>query len=152
MTEQLTERMKPVLLKERMLADGSYEKLKTGKAADPNATKLPANPMRNTGFAPAVRRVEPQKLWDMSDRKHQLMEVAEGTISMDAFIAQFSDEQLADLLGGQPNTGVANTFGFGNLPEYGVPNAMTADGPAGLRILPEVGVHTTAFPCATLLA
>lgn len=151
-TEQLTERMKPVLLKERMLADGSYEKLKTGKAADPNATKLPANPMRNTGFAPAVRRVEPQKLWDMSDRKHQLMEVAEGTISMDAFIAQFSDEQLADLLGGQPNTGVANTFGFGNLPEYGVPNAMTADGPAGLRILPEVGVHTTAFPCATLLA
>lgn len=25
-------------------------------------------------------------------------------------------------------------------------------GPAGLRIRPEVGVHTTAFPCATLLA
>jgi len=29
---------------------------------------------------------------------------------------------------------------------------MTADGPAGLRITPECGVHTTAFPCATLLA
>ena len=29
---------------------------------------------------------------------------------------------------------------------------MTADGPAGLRILPECGVCTTAWPCATLLA
>ena len=61
-------------------------------------------------------------------------------------------DDLISLLCGQPNTGVANTYGFGNLPEYGVPNIMTADGPAGLRIRPEVGVHTTAFPCATLLA
>jgi beta-glucosidase len=29
---------------------------------------------------------------------------------------------------------------------------MTTDGPAGLRIQPQVGVKTTAFPCATLLA
>lgn len=65
---------------------------------------------------------------------------------------QLSDSDMAELLGGQPNTGVANTFGFGNLPEYGVPNIMTADGPAGLRIAPECGVCTTAWPCATMLA
>lgn len=59
---------------------------------------------------------------------------------------------MAELLGGQPNTGVANTFGFGNLPEYGVPNLMTADGPAGLRIAPECGIYTTAWPCATMMA
>ena len=29
---------------------------------------------------------------------------------------------------------------------------MTADGPAGLRVRPERGVNTTAWPCATLLA
>ena len=46
----------------------------------------------------------------------------------------------------------ANTFGMGNLPEYGIPNIMTADGPAGLRIQPQCGVNTTAWPCATLLA
>ena len=40
---------------------------------------------------------------------------------------------------------MANTYGYGNLPLFGVPNAMTADGPAGLRIKPEVGVKTTAF-------
>ena len=78
--------------------------------------------------------------------------MAKGEATLDAFIAQLSDEDLAWLLGGQPNTGVANTFGYGNLPGYGVPNAMPADGPAGVRILPHVGVKTTAFPCACLLA
>lgn len=65
---------------------------------------------------------------------------------------QLPDEDLAHLLGGQPNTGVANTFGWGNLPDYGVPSVMTADGPAGLRIAPECSVYTTAWPCATQLA
>jgi beta-glucosidase len=78
--------------------------------------------------------------------------VADGKISLDAFVAQLSDEDLCYLLQGQPNTGIANTQGFGNLPEFGVPNAMTSDGPAGVRILPECGVYTTAFPCSTQLA
>ena len=46
---------------------------------------------------------------------HFLIEVAEGKITLEEFMAQLSDEQLTELLGGQPNTGVANTFGFGNL-------------------------------------
>lgn len=71
---------------------------------------------------------------------------------MDEFLDQLTLDQLIDLLGGQPNTGVANTFGFGNLEEYGVPNVMTSDGPAGIRIKEECGVTTTAFPCATALA
>lgn len=73
-------------------------------------------------------------------------------MTLDEFLAQMTDEELAHLLGGQPNTGVANTFGFGNMPDYGIPGVMTADGPAGLRIEPKCGVKTTAWPCATLLA
>lgn len=79
-------------------------------------------------------------------------DVAEGKMSLDEFVSTLPEEDLAALLGGQPNTGVANTYGVGNLPKYGVPNIMTADGPAGLRIAPECGVCTTAWPCATLLA
>lgn len=56
------------------------------------------------------------------------------------------------LLGGQPSTGVANTFGMGYNRRHGIPNIMTADGPAGLRLLPECGIYTTAWPCATSLA
>ncbi|MCD8119358.1 MAG: glycoside hydrolase family 3 C-terminal domain-containing protein [Lachnospiraceae bacterium] len=68
------------------------------------------------------------------------------------FVRSLPDRELAELLGGQPNTGVANTYGVGNLPRYGVPNIMTADGPAGLRIEKKCGVSTTAWPCATGLA
>ena len=81
-----------------------------------------------------------------------LSDVAGGALSLDAFLSQLSDEDLIHLLGGQPNVGVSNTFGIGNLPEYGVPNITTADGPAGLRIEQQCGICTTAWPCATLLA
>lgn len=80
------------------------------------------------------------------------MDVFNGKLTLDEFINQLSDEEMVRMLGGQPNRGVANTYGFGNLPRCGIPNVMTADGPAGLRIKPDRGVTTTAFPCATLLA
>ena len=86
------------------------------------------------------------------DKKHLLSEVTEGKLSLDEFMKQLSVEELAELLGGQPNPGVANTYGMGNLRDYGVPNVMTADGPAGLRIQPQCHVYTTAWPCATMLA
>lgn len=53
---------------------------------------------------------------------------------------------------GQPNVGVANTRGFGNLPDLGVPNATTSDGPAGIRINRRCGVFTTGFPCPNQVA
>ncbi|MGN1266319.1 MAG: glycoside hydrolase family 3 protein, partial [Dorea sp.] len=70
----------------------------------------------------------------------------------DEFVAQLSEENLIHLLGGQQNLTVADTHGIGNLPEYGVPNVMTADGPAGLRLMADRGVYTTAWPCSTQLA
>ena len=82
----------------------------------------------------------------------KLIDVFNGKVTMDEFIAQLTDDELVELTYGKPNTGVANTFGMGNLPKYGVPNVMTADGPAGLRIDRCVGVRTTAFPCATMIA
>jgi beta-glucosidase len=81
-----------------------------------------------------------------------LTDVVDSKITLDEFMAQLSDDELLHLLGGQPNEGVANTFGIGNLPEYGIPNIMTADGPAGIRINPVTGIRTTAWPCGTMLA
>lgn len=154
-TEQLSPRMVPTSLKKRMLADGEYEELPLGEPNDPDETAL--DPMNNVsrfgGEWPAVRAVE-RNARRSNDRAQTLdfNLVAEGKLSLDDFIDSLTDEEAAHLLGGQPNTGVANTWGFGNLPQYHVPNAMTADGPAGLRIHPDCCVRTTAFPCATLLA
>ena len=151
-TMQLQERVAPVLLKERMLSDGSYE-------------ALPVQPDYGIDMSPDFMEGKPPYKGNWADdavaqavgegtpaEKAMLIDVVNGKVTMEQFLAQLTNGQLIDLLCGQPNTGVANTFGMGNLPEYGVPNLMTADGPAGVRIRPSMGVCTTAWPCATLLA
>ncbi|MGB4659088.1 MAG: glycoside hydrolase family 3 N-terminal domain-containing protein, partial [Mobilitalea sp.] len=153
--EQLTPKIVPTSLKERMLADGSFEQLTISEATDPDACEMDKLPGELTdGFSPAVRAQVGHHLWKQPFKKgiRNFYEVADGTMTLDEFLAQMTDEEVAHLLGGQPNAGVANTFGYGNMSEYGIPNVMTADGPAGLRIQPQCGVNTTAWPCTTLLA
>ena len=151
-TRQLTSHMAPSCLKERMLSDGTFEELPQSPCPDMNECVFEKmTPGTEEGLYPAVRGCARGALFDNQGRK-QFIEVAEGKITLDAFMAQLSDDDLLHLLGGQPGTGVANTYGFGNLPEYGVPSIMTADGPAGLRISGECSMCTTAWPCATLLA
>lgn len=153
-TEQLASHMNPTSLKERMLADGSFEALPQSAPNEPNACIFPKmEPGTEESIVPEIKHYAPCYM-----RKRQkegarpFMEVAEGKMTLEEFMAQLSDDDLIHLLGGQPNTSVSNTFGLGNLPEYGIPTITTADGPAGLRIVPECCVATTAFPCATLLA
>ena len=153
--EQLESRLTPSCLPKRMLADGSYEELPQSERNDPNANELERMPEdKMEGDVPAVRGRGRYQLWKEPYKKGARIfkEVAEGKLTPEEFLAQLTDEEVAHLLGGQPNTGVANTFGYGNLPEYGVPSIMTADGPAGLWIAPECGVTTTCWPCSTLLA
>ena len=153
-TEQLTSKLAPVSLEKRMLPDGSFEQLPTSAPRDMNVCIFEKMiPGTEEAMVPAVRARERHMIiYNYVKDAKLLIDVAEGRASLDEFIAQLSDEDLIHLLGGQPNTGVANTFGIGSLPEYGVPNIMTADGPAGVRIAEQCGVCTTAWPCATALA
>ncbi len=141
---QLSQRLMPSSLEKRLCADGSFESLPVHPCAAPETN------LEHFEHAPAVRAQSPRSR--NVPAPLQLEQVASGEITLAQFIAQLTDEDLAWLLGGQPNTGVANTWGVGNQPLYGIPNIMTADGPAGLRVHEETGVKTTAFPCATLLA
>ena len=151
-TRQFAAHMVPSSLKERMLSDGTFEELPQTKCNDMNACVFEKmEPGTEEGLKPGVRGCARGALFDNYGKK-QFIDVAEGKLSLDEFMAQLSDDDLIHLLGGQPNTGVANTFGFGNLPDYGVPSIMTADGPAGLRISGDCVINTTAWPCATLLA
>lgn len=153
-TKQLGSKCMPCRLSERMLADGSFEQLPTMEPCKEEGMERQEKESVE-GIMPAVRaqgRYSREAVKNNRDGKDSLSDVAGGKISLDEFVNQLSLEDLIHLLGGQPNTGVANTMGMGNLPEYGIPNVMTADGPAGLRIKPECGVTTTAWPCATLLA
>ena len=149
-TEQLTARMVPTCLEKRLLADGSWESLPTAPCNDFNATAL--TPMEDDELhaTPELRAVPRIKNFGRLSVA-RLQDVADGKISLEDFVSSLPEEDLASLLGGQPNVGLANTFGYGNNPVYGIPSIMTADGPAGIRFHEGLGVTTTAFPCATLL-
>ena len=150
-TRQLTARMVPTCLERRLRADGTTEPLPTAPCNDFNATAL--SPLNDNAIhaTPEVRAVPRIANFGRDSQNPKLQDVVEGNISLEDFISALPMEDLACLLGGQPNMGLANTFGYGNNPIYGIPNIMTADGPAGIRFHRGLGVTTTAFPCATLL-
>lgn len=152
--EQLVSKCAPTSLSKRMLSDGSYEELPQSECHDMNECVIQKMvPATEEALVPETRaRARFMLMHPYAEGAKPLEEVAEGRMSMDEFLAQLSDKDLISLLGGQPNLGVADTHGFGNLPEYGVPNVMTADGPAGLRLHEDRGVFTTSWPCATLMA
>ena len=149
--EQLSEKCSPCRLAERMMSDGSLEKLTVDLSCNIRKNVLGDTEEWKDGLKPIIRGVDLNCTEENPDHIN-LMDVYEGKRNLEEFLAQFTDLELADLLGGQPNQGIANTFGFGNNPRYGVPSLMTTDGPAGVRILPEYAIYTTAWPCTTLLA
>ena len=130
----------------RLTADGSH-------AAVENAEPLPFPAMDKEKF---LRGAAPENScnarMDTGHGEPSLLDVAQGKASLEALLDDLSLEEMISMLGGQPNRGVANTYGLGGLNRHEIPNVMTADGPAGLRIEKRCGVTTTAFPCATLLA
>ncbi len=125
---------RPFALKQRMLADGSFEALPTGEPVY----------MSGVGKHKLSGAKAPEKPVMFDDIGEK--------ITLDEFTAQFTLEELMDFVGGQKPTGVANTGCFGGLERLKVPPIPTADGPAGLRLGTETGIPTTAWPCATLLA
>lgn len=140
----------PVLLTRRLQADGTYREVETHPELQPDLYSYDKDAVG--GFAPETVARPSEPLWSAASSVIKLIDVEEKKATIEEFMAQLTDEEMVRLLCGQPNTGVANTFGMGNLPKYGVPNVMTEDGPAGVRINPDCGVNTTAWPCATLLA
>lgn len=130
--EQLSSRCSPCKLPRRMLADGTYEPLPQREEVFYYPLNAPI-----TEAAPA----DPV-MFDGVGKK----------ISVDGFVAQFTDRELCEFMGGDPNVGVSNTSCFSGMQRLGVPSVPTADGPAGLRLDSHHGIATTAWPCATLLA
>ena len=131
-TEQLNNWCKPFKLEKRMLSDGSFESLSTSE----ESYYYSVNELSGASA--------PDELVKFDDVGEK--------ISMDEFVAQFTLDELMYFVGGQKTTGVCNTGSFGGIQRLDIPYFPTADGPAGLRLEPDTGIPTTAWPCATLLA
>ena len=144
----------PTSLHKRLRSDGTYEELPYSEPHDINECIFEKiTPGYEEGIMPERRGRERYGLFQSCpEGKLSITEVLDGKKTLDEFLETLSDDELIHLLEGHPNTGVANTCGFGDLPEYDLPAFMTADGPAGVRISEETGITTTAWPCGTLLA
>lgn len=134
-TEQLHSYCAPEKLDKRMTADGSYKTLE-------------CKPITRTGFPCEYKIAEAPD----AETPYTLLDVANGIIDLDTFIAQLTDEEMCHLVGGQTGFGISSTSGMGYLLKYEIPLFMTADGPAGLRARTGSEIPTTAFPVATALA
>ncbi len=135
--EQLSENCPPKKLSKRLMANGEY--------------KVVENDNRPQKLFPCTYLCPENIPADEKEIK-KLIDVAEGKITLDEFLTQLTNEELIYLLQGGNDKGVAHTGTMGGLPKFGIPQPMTADGPAGLRTDKGPGVLTTAFPVATMLA
>lgn len=134
----LTQYCAPERLGKRLLADGSY----SGVSCEKRERK--SFPCRYK----CLERI-PENEEDIK----KLIDVYNGEITLDEFLTQLTVDELMKLVASITSRGVANTGGIGGIEKYGIPAPMTADGPAGVRILPRTGVAgTTAFPVASMLA
>ncbi len=99
----------------------------------------------------------PQEITPTGNKGIKLADVKAGKATLEAFIAQLSDEDLINLTRGEgpmnSALGVSGNAGaFGgitqSLRDKGIPALITADGPAGIRIRR----YTTLLPCGTAIA
>ena len=123
-TEQLTAKLVPTSLAERMLSDGSFEKLPQSEPNDPDYSAIKRVPREESdGFSPAVRALPGHQIWSQPYKKdaHIFMEVAEGKITLDGIdIRDIKQHDLREKLGYVPQKGVlfsgniASNIMFGN--------------------------------------
>ncbi|WP_339275578.1 glycoside hydrolase family 3 C-terminal domain-containing protein [Paenibacillus sp. FSL W8-0426] len=149
--EQLEEAMAPVESFTRMKPgarkeDGSYE-----------LTYVEA-PKRKVDMAQRIEQRLPATLEQTGDQGYKLQDVKDGKVSLEAFVAQLSDQDLATLIRGEGmssplvTSGTASAFGgvSDSLFKLGIPVACTADGPSGIRM--DSGEKATQVSIGTLLA
>ncbi|MGH4050791.1 MAG: glycoside hydrolase family 3 protein [Clostridium sp.] len=115
-------------------------------------------PKQTESLANRIEKNLPQSLLSTGDQGYKLRDVYDKKVSMETFIAQLTDDQLATIVRGEGmsspwvTTGTASAFGgvSDGLFNYGIPIACAADGPSGIRM--ESGLKATQVSIGTLLA
>lgn len=139
-------------LREAYAPAEAFERMRP--AADNSISYEPV-PLRE--FGPYDRMEKPKELAYTGDKGYKLADVYDGKVSMEDFIAQLSDEDLASLFRGEgmcsPKVTAGTGSAFGGLTEslrgFGIPATCTTDGPSGMRM--DVGTKAFSLPNGTSL-
>ena len=92
------------------------------------------------------------------DRTYQLSDVKKGTITLEQFVSQMTDEELTCIIRGEgmgsPRVTAGTAAAFGGVSDdlidrLGIPSLCCSDGPSGMRI--DCGVKAFSLPNGTLI-
>ncbi|MCR5213152.1 MAG: glycoside hydrolase family 3 C-terminal domain-containing protein [Eubacterium sp.] len=147
--EKLSRKMAPSVAFDRIkprYEDGQYKLQKE---------RVDAWPVNDMQEAMADKPYAPEYT---GDKGIKLKDVRDGRASMEDFLAQLSDEDLAVIIRGEGMGSIKVTAGtaaaFGgvspNLKEMGIPAGCCSDGPSGMRL--DSGCRAYSLPSGTLLA
>lgn len=147
-------------LQEALAPNESFTRMRPGARKEDGSYKLiyADVPQRKHSIAERIERELPETLKQTGDQGYKLKDVHDQKVSLEAFVAQFDDEDLAAIVRGEGMSsplvtpGTASAFGgvSEKLQHFGVPIACTADGPSGIRM--DSGHKATQVPIGTLLA
>ncbi|MEC0110167.1 glycoside hydrolase family 3 C-terminal domain-containing protein [Paenibacillus taichungensis] len=147
-------------LQEAMAPTEGFTRMKPGARKDDGSYELifADVPTRQVSMAERIEQCLPQTLEQTGNQGYKLRDVKAGKVSLEAFIAQLSDQDLAAIVRGEGmssplvTSGTASAFGgvSDSLFNYGIPVACTADGPSGIRM--DSGEKATQVSIGTLLA
>ncbi|MFP4198768.1 MAG: glycoside hydrolase family 3 protein [Halanaerobium sp.] len=115
-------------------------------------------PRRTVDLDQRIAAQRPEAIPYTGDQGIKLKDVFENQASLEDFIAQLSDEDLACLIRGEgmssPRVTPGTAAAFGgvseNLVDFGIPAAAAADGPSGIRM--DCGTTAFSLPNGTSLA
>lgn len=148
-TEQCQEALAPIR---------SFERIKPVKQRDSYyGVDFESVPLRTVSLSERVESNLPEALVITGDLGYKLLDVKNGSITMEQFVSQLSLPQLATMVRGEGmcspkvTPGTAAAFGgvSDELIDFGIPAVAAADGPSGIRM--DSGHKATQVPIGTLL-
>ena len=139
--EQLTEQMAPIK---------EFDRFKPAEDEDGNLTLgFEATPLQTVNVVEKIEKNLPEELKTKDNQHYDLIDVYNGKVTTEQFVAQLTNEELTSIVQGEGmspenvTAGVAAAFGGVNTNKdgeiktltelYGIPRAAAADGPSGIR-------------------
>ena len=138
----------------------SFTRMTTGKKREDGTYEIVYTkvPQQNISLEERIEKNLPKTIKQTGNQEIKLQDVYDKKATMEEFIAQLTNEELAVIVRGEGMSspkvtpGTASAFGGvgDSLLEYGIPIGCSADGPSGIRM--ESGLKATQLPIGTLLA
>lgn len=153
---RVTEQLEEVMAVE---PDKAFARMTASEDADGSIVQgTETVPTRTTDIKARIQERLPEAIEMTGDKGYKLLDVYNGTVTMEQFVAQLPLEDIAYLCRAEgmnsPKVTPGTASAFGGLTEslkaFGIPIGCCADGPSGIRM--DDGELATALPIGTLMA